>query len=78
VGAAGEPAFLNGWLSFHDGDPTYAATGCFKDPAGVVHRQGSVKAGSASGIFVLPPGYRPSGREGFTTPAWGPSRRAWT
>jgi hypothetical protein len=71
VGAPGQPAFLNGWHSVDDDDPTYAAAGFFKDPAGVVHLQGSVKSGTAAEIFVLPPGYRPSGREGFSTPGFG-------
>jgi hypothetical protein len=73
VGAAGQPAFGSGWRSVSADDPTYAAAGFFKDSMGVVHLEGSVKAVSlvAPEIFVLPPGYRPSGRERFSTPGLG-------
>jgi hypothetical protein len=73
VGAAGQPAFGSGWRSVSADDPTYAPAGFFKDATGVVHLEGSVKAVSlvAPEIFVLPPGYRPSGREGFSTPGLG-------
>lgn len=56
VGAAGEPAFLNGWAN--------AASGAnplrfMKDPHGFVHIAGMLTAAANVDVFVLPPGYRP-------------------
>lgn len=61
VGAAGEPAFLNGWVNYGTG---YATAAFWKDPFGIVHLRGMIKSGtvanSAAGyVFNLPPGYRP-------------------
>jgi hypothetical protein len=58
VGAAGEPAFQNGWVNFGG---VYSPVSFRKDSAGVVHIQGLVKSGTlGTTIFTLPGGYRPS------------------
>jgi hypothetical protein len=57
VGATGQPAFHSTWSNF---DATqFSAAGFYKDPYGVVHLQGRVKAGTDT-IFELPPEYRPA------------------
>ena len=51
------PSLLNGWVSY--GAP-YLTPGYYKDPAGLVHLQGTVKSGAVpSTVFTLPVGYRP-------------------
>jgi hypothetical protein len=61
VGAAGQPAFQNGW-----GVPGFAgdeAASFYKDPWGIVHLQGNVarSGGATTGaMFTLPTGYRPA------------------
>ena len=59
IGAAGQPAFQNGW---QNGDPASSTTAAYyRDPFGVLHFKGVVDNGSAgSTIFTLPVGYRPS------------------
>jgi hypothetical protein len=56
IGAAGQPAFTNGWVNFGGTDATAAF---YKDAAGVVHLRGIVKNGVvAASMFTLPVGYR--------------------
>lgn len=56
VGAAGEPAFQNGWAS----NPAEPATR-FKRVAGIVYVQARVTGGAnATVAFTLPAGYRPN------------------
>lgn len=58
VGAAGEPAFRNGWGN--EGD-LFETVAFFKDREGIVHLRGAAVGGaSASAIFQLPAGYRPA------------------
>lgn len=55
VGAAGEPAFQNGW------SPQSEAVQFRKTPTGDVHLRGRAKLGTAAAsVFTLPVGYRPS------------------
>lgn len=57
VGAAGEPAFQNGWVNF---GAAYGEVSFYKDPDGWVHLKGVASAGTnQSVIFTLPVGYRP-------------------
>jgi len=59
VGAAGEPAFQNGWHA--PGFPGDEGLSFYKDPWGIVHIQGSTSnSGSTSTVFTLPAGYRPA------------------
>ena len=61
VGAAGEPAFQNGWTAY--GAP-YGPPQFRKRPDGVVELRGLATAGAyATPVFTLPAGYRPVGRE---------------
>jgi len=73
VGAAGEPAFQNGW-----GPPTYPvvaplkyeAFAFYKDHEGVVHLRGAAVAGTKGlPIFQLPVGYRPASERILSLPA---------
>lgn len=58
-------SFLNGWVNY--GSP-YTEASYWKDKNGVVHITGKVKSGTlGSTIFILPTGYRPSGREDHGT-----------
>lgn len=58
VGAAGEPGFLNSWANF---GATWQGARFWKDPMGLVHLEGLVAGGAtATVIFTLPVGYRPS------------------
>lgn len=58
VGAAGQPAFANGWANTGAG---YAGAQFYKDPAGIVHVEGFVTGGTLNtGVFTLPVGYRPA------------------
>jgi hypothetical protein len=60
VGAAGEPAFQNGWVNWGLG---YEVTRFWKDPMGIVRIEGLVTAGGlGTTIFTLPAGYRPANR----------------
>jgi hypothetical protein len=64
VGTPGNPDFQGSW----DNDGQGALAGFFKDQFGVVHLQGDLDpVGSASTVFVLPPGYRPDA-EGASGP----------
>jgi hypothetical protein len=66
VGAAGEPAFQNGWAN----DGTFSTAGFFKDSLGVVHLKGTLNVGpSGLTAFTLPEGYRPA--ESLVTPIAG-------
>jgi microcystin-dependent protein len=57
VGAAGEPAFTNGWSTYDSGRPARFR----KDPLGKVMVDGLVKGGaSGTAVFTLPVGYRPA------------------
>jgi hypothetical protein len=69
VGAAGEPAFQNGWVN-SDVGATPAPAAFTKDATGVVHVRGQVEGGTVSTgttgtVFVLPVGYRPTGGSHF-------------
>jgi hypothetical protein len=70
VGAAGEPAFANGWTSY--GSP-YPPLSFRKDPLGIVHFRGQGYAANAvatmTGMFTLPAGYWPAGQSYFICPA---------
>ena len=63
VGAAGEPAFQNGWQNYGGWPPAR-----FRMSAdGTVFLQGLVSSGTVQGgvpIFTLPPAYRPAGPQG--------------
>jgi hypothetical protein len=69
VGAAGQPAFQNGWSNEAPGFESTA--GFFKDPWGIVHLKGIVTGGTVNTIFSLPPGYRVSAYECITTERGG-------
>ena len=57
VGAAGEPAFENGWVNYGSG---FAPAAFRKSPDGRVHIRGLVVGGATnSNIFTLPAGYWP-------------------
>jgi hypothetical protein len=59
------PTLLNSWVNY--GSPQDSA-GYHRDAAGRVHFRGTVKNGTiGSVVFVVPAGYRPSGRQGFAT-----------
>jgi hypothetical protein len=58
VGAAGEPAFENGWTNLNAGFSTAAF---FIDSEGLVHLKGTLTAAAGGSVaFTLPEGYRPS------------------
>ena len=58
IGAAGEPAFQNGWVNYGGTNSTAAFR---KDAFGFVHLKGTVKSGTlAAAAFTLPAGYIPS------------------
>lgn len=58
VGAAGEPAFLNGWVNY---DAVAQIRAAFKKtPDGRVVLGGLIKNGTTGPIFTLPVGYRPT------------------
>lgn len=66
VGALGEPAFENSWVSF-DGGSTYTTPRFRLDSEGWVKLSGLAKSGTlGSAIFTLPVGYRPL-RDWFCT-----------
>jgi hypothetical protein len=61
VGAAGQPGFDSQWSNVGSG---FQPAGFYKDPFGTVHLEGDVQrtaSGTDAVIFVLPPGYCPSG-----------------
>jgi hypothetical protein len=65
VGAAGQPAFENGWVNYGG---SFATAAFYKDTLGVVHLRGLVMSGTAgTTIFQLPVGYRPGSNKIFTT-----------
>lgn len=58
VGAAGEPAFQNGYTNYGGG---FAPAGFYRDQFGAVHFQGMLDDGNDNApAFTLPVGYRPS------------------
>lgn len=57
IGAAGEPAFQNGWANFGG---AFSHAGFYKDSEGLVHLKGTLSGpGNGSTAFTLPAGYRP-------------------
>lgn len=64
IGAAGQPAFQNGWANRGGSDET---AGFYKDRDRVYLRGGVVRAAAPSKttIFTLPAGYRPTSRLRF-------------
>jgi hypothetical protein len=70
VGAAGEPPFENSWKN---ASPAFQSAGFYKDHEGIVHLKGTLKGGSATTLFHLPAGFRPTpGKfEVFDTPCNG-------
>lgn len=64
VGAAGEPAFQNGYSNSGGSSETAAF---YKDREGVVHLKGTV-TGATAIIFYLPAGYRPANGKELTFP----------
>jgi hypothetical protein len=61
VGAAGEPAYTNGWKAYPSG---WGVPSFQKDPAGTVRLRGLAdpSVATAQTIFRLPVGYRPTAR----------------
>jgi hypothetical protein len=60
VGAAGEPAFTNGWSNYDTTGASWSRARFWKTPDGIVHLGGLVTGGvPAQAIFTLPVGYRP-------------------
>jgi hypothetical protein len=58
VGAAGQPAFQNGWHNF---GPPWSTAAFAKDSADFVHLKGTLVAGTFGlTAFTLPAGYRPA------------------
>jgi len=83
VGAAGEPAYQNGWMGY--GAP-FGKASFYKDSSGVVHLTGltcsessqdatvctsSTLIGGTVPIFTLPVGFRPASQLLFTTLSYG-------
>ena len=68
VGAARQPAFLDGWSAFST-DPVRF----YKDPFGIVHLEGGVTrtSGQSRTIFILPRGYRPSRDQELPVTSYG-------
>lgn len=58
VGAAGEPAFVNGWTNLGG---AFATAAFCRTPDGLVLLRGRIAPGAATPVFTLPAGYRPSG-----------------
>lgn len=58
IGAAGEPAFQNGWVN----NGGYGPAAFWRDSAGIVRLRGLVVSGTLATIFTLPAGYRPAYR----------------
>lgn len=57
IGAAGQPAFQNGWTNFGG---AFSQAGFYKDSEGLVHLKGTLLGpGDGSTAFRLPAGYRP-------------------
>lgn len=70
VGAAGEPAFLNGWVNF---EPTnYSRLRFIKLATGLVLVRGLIKDGTIpDAMCILPVGYRPLRAETFPAVSGG-------
>ena len=58
VGAAGEPAFQNGWVN--EGPTSDETAGFAEDRSGLVRLKGVIQSGTNDTVFTLPAGYRPS------------------
>jgi len=61
IGAAGQPAFQNGWANYVQTNAAF-----MMDQDGVVHLRGQIAGGTVSPspsgmVFTLPAGYRPTG-----------------
>ncbi len=70
VGAAGQPAFQNGWTNFGGG---FAPAGFYVDPIGIAHLKGVIAGGTADTLaFILPSGYRPPASLAFAVAAGTP------
>lgn len=66
IGAAGEPAFANGWQNF-DAVPGFQNARYWKDAMGIVYVDGLIKLGTLNlPAFTLPVGYRPAATMIFT------------
>jgi hypothetical protein len=57
IGAAGEPAFQNGWTNR---GAEFATAAFLKDSLGFVHLRGTMQGTTGTVAFTLPPGYRPA------------------
>jgi hypothetical protein len=69
VGATGEPAFQNSWVSY---GAQYEAASFRKFPNGKVRLSGGVKGGGVGAtIFTLPAGYRPPFERVLVSSAYG-------
>lgn len=65
VGAAGEPAFANGWTNTGG---AFATAAFRRTPDGLVLLRGRITPGAAVTVFTLPAGYRPTnGTLSFTS-----------
>lgn len=68
VGAAGEPAFQNGWANFDPSEVTWRGARFWKDPMGLVHIEGLIAGGGGgTAAFRLPTGYLPGSGLIFTS-----------
>jgi len=91
VGAAGEPAYQNGWKGYNG--PPFGNASFYKDSSGVVHLTGltcsessqdatvctsSTLIGGTVPIFTLPVGFRPASQLLFTTLSDGRGQYAHT
>jgi hypothetical protein len=75
VGAAGQPAFLTTWTNYGSG---FQVAGFRKDPFGRVSVFGSVKSGvTATAVFILPVGYRPTKVWRFNPRGSGQGNTPW-
>jgi hypothetical protein len=73
VGAAGAPAFQNGWVNYNSG---FSTARFMKTSSGMVIVEGLVMSGTInSAVFTLPVGYRPSGTLIFAPNSSGTSTR---
>jgi hypothetical protein len=76
VGKPGEPTFRNGWVNYAPSGVESA--GFYKDIFGIVHLKGYINSGTASVVFTLPAGYRPSEEKFFPSiDSSGSGQMAW-
>jgi hypothetical protein len=65
IGAAGEPAFQNGWVNFGGAGNANAS---FYRQGERVYLDGYIKNGTINTVaFTLPAGYRPGGQQAFVS-----------